>query len=898
MIEDLLEQKRRLFEAFAESCLGPYVKSLATAKKVRTPKIFNDPVWHSILLHPIEIIILDNPLLQRLRRIRQLGVVHWVYPGAQHTRFEHSIGVVHQLSQLVASANISSLSYTGISDSEYINRPQAKVLRMAALCHDVGQGVMSHVSENALENEYEIESFRLAFADKFGLERPKLSEIAAYYMIGSPAFRQLFDIAKKLSDESDFPEDAADSIRNIIIGMPFCDDIPLLHELVAGPFDADKLDYMTRDAFMSGVPVVVDIPRIVQKIRAVEIPQNELPLRVAAKVRGNLSKYIFIGIDLSGGRTLDELMLGRTLLSDKIYRHQKVRAAEAMVSSLLLYLKKLLDKDPVMIPYEFTDEELINLDQATINNILGRELNDKDKINVLIACDMAARLRDRRIFARCFAFAETMPADAYNMTNEQQLGLKSLLREIANPDKWSELKMMLAEETETILHKLNKIELLEEIPDQRLEPYIWISSPQAPTQGGDVTRAYLIAGERNIIPFRVDAAETRGWADAYILTRDLGYIFAPAEFSKYVFLAAEKLLRIKYDIHIPPTMLAYAKQEFADVDDTRRALFKAGYYSASPRDIWPIPLTMFRADIGNRLDKIATSFGGYQGHISDLNSPYKSTLQPNRIKDWLRQFEKEDMVEAALVVVENTRLIGRSDIDRVLDTFFQQQKEFQGSFLCMLGLPKDSSAVVAYYGADMAGKYKLEPTTLDQTLDPGKPIVFVDDFIGSGEQAVSILETWFDRPRTVNLGEKRRSPLPERVQESLRQRKFAFVFSAGWSEGVDLLQNKINELRLDALIYRGITEDALPTVFNITGFKSSSIQSDFLALCKQIGMALMISSGCDSAKIDERCLGYGNKANLVIFPYNTPAQTLTCMWASGQYDCVPWVPLFPRRKKL
>ena len=898
MSEDLLEPKRRLFEDFTESHLRAYIKSLATAKKVHTPKIFNDPIWHSVLLHPVEIIVLDSPLLQRLRRIRQLGVAHWVYPGAQHTRFEHSIGVVHQIAQLVASINASSLSYTGISNGECIKRPLAKVLRMAALCHDVGQGVMSHVSENALENEDEIESFRLAFADKFELERPKLSEIAAYYIVDSPALRELFDVARKLSGESDFPEDAADSIRDIIIGLRFRDDIPLLHELVTGPFDADKLDYMTRDAFMAGVPVVVDIPRIVQKIRAVEIPQKELPLRVAAKVKGNLSKYTFIGIDLSGGRTLDELMLGRTLLFDKIYRHQKVRAAEAMVSSLLLYLKKLLVKNPVMIPYEFTDEELINLDKATVSYKLGRELNDEDKTNVLIACDMAARLRDRRIFARCFAFAEAMPADAYNMTNEQQLGLKRLLREIANPEKCLELRAILAEDTQTILNRLDKSDLLEQIPGQHLEPYIWISSPQPPTQGGDVTRAYLIAGERNIIPFRVEAAETRGWADAYILTRDLGYVFAPAEFSKYVFLATERYLRTEYNIHIPPTMLDYAKQESADVDNTRRALFKAGYYNASPRDIWPIPLPMLKADIDNRLDSIAASLGGYQGHISDLNSPYKGTLQPNRIKDWLRQFENDDMVEAALLIVENTRFIERSIIVHLLDIFFQQQKEFQKNFVCPLGWPKDSSAIVTYYCTDIAEKYNLMTTTLDQTVDSKKPIIFLDDFIGTGGQAVSILETWFGSTKTIDLGEERGSPLPERIQQSLRDKKLAFVFCAGWAQGVEALRNKIKELGLDALVHIGIAESELPTLSNIQGFKNSATQAAFSELCKQIGRELMIASGCDTAKADERCLGYGNKANLVVFPYNTPAQTLTCMWASGKYGGVSWVPLFPRRKKI
>jgi len=155
MGEELLRQARSIFNNFAEEQLRPYIaKITSSAKKNVTSKVFNDPIWNSITLRPIEILVLDSPLMQRLRNIRQLGVAHWVYPGAEHSRFQHSIGTVHQISQLISSINASL---------PCINRQQEKVLRMAALCHDIGQGVMSHVSENALEEE--TKSFKLDFAD-------------------------------------------------------------------------------------------------------------------------------------------------------------------------------------------------------------------------------------------------------------------------------------------------------------------------------------------------------------------------------------------------------------------------------------------------------------------------------------------------------------------------------------------------------------------------------------------------------------------------------------------------------------------------------------------------------------------------------------------------------------
>ncbi|MFC1893068.1 hypothetical protein ACFLYR_03395 [Chloroflexota bacterium] len=176
--------------------------------------------------------------------------------------------------------------------------------------------------------------------------------------------------------------------------------------------------------------------------------------------------------------------------------------------------------------------------------------------------------------------------------------------------------------------------------------------------------------------------------------------------------------------------------------------------------------------------------------------------------------------------------------------------------------------------------------------------MLVDDFVGSGQQAVDILETWFGVPRTVDLGEDRGGPLPKYIQESLKKKKLAFVFIAGWSDGVKLLEKKAKEFGLDASVHLGMTEDKVSTAFDPAIYKNPDIQSDFLALCAQIGFELMKSPGNDPERACERCWGYGNRANLLIFTYNTPAQTLTCMWATGKYGGASWTSLFPRRKKV
>jgi deoxynucleoside triphosphate triphosphohydrolase SAMHD1 len=92
-------------ETFAEQHISAYAKSLSSNGFNPSRKEINDPLWGTISLSGSEVAILDSPLIQRLRYIRQLGVVHWIYPGAIHTRFEHTLGVLRQVQYLASAIN-------------------------------------------------------------------------------------------------------------------------------------------------------------------------------------------------------------------------------------------------------------------------------------------------------------------------------------------------------------------------------------------------------------------------------------------------------------------------------------------------------------------------------------------------------------------------------------------------------------------------------------------------------------------------------------------------------------------------------------------------------------------------------------------------------------------------
>jgi hypothetical protein len=189
----------------------------------------------------------------------------------------------------------------------------------------------------------------------------------------------------------------------------------------------------------------------------------------------------------------------------------------------------------------------------------------------------------------------------------------------------------------------------------------------------------------------------------------------------------------------------------------------------------------------------------------------------------------------------------------------------------------------------------------------GEPIIFIDDFIGSGGQGQDILAAGFgvDSLRK-ELGEER-DLFDEPIQRKLRAVKIGFVFTAAWDVGVATIKSTTKSLGLDAEVYRHIGEAQIPFAFEaVLADLSPEVRESFRKRCAEIG-ALIIrdtlerQGRTDPGELDrkavERGLGYGNRAMLLASPFNVPTQTLTLFWGEGKIDGVPWTPLMTRRRK-
>ena len=226
------------------------------------PKVINDPIWRTVRIEPWEVAILDSPVVQRLRGVKQLGLASYVYPGAGYSRFEHSIGVLHQTQRFIDAINRNARAENP-ERLEPVQPSDEVLLRLSALLHDVGHGFLSHVSERAmlrvpLDGEGSTADDLLKDAKKhFGSGKPQLGEVLAALIVLLPEFVELLELAR-VPRWTDYDE-LADHLAHLIVGTTKFKTRPFLSEIISGVVDADKLDYMARDCYMAGLPMPVDV---------------------------------------------------------------------------------------------------------------------------------------------------------------------------------------------------------------------------------------------------------------------------------------------------------------------------------------------------------------------------------------------------------------------------------------------------------------------------------------------------------------------------------------------------------------------------------------------------------------------------------------------------------------
>jgi uncharacterized protein len=278
-----------------------------TDKKTNKLKILNDPIYGFITI-PNTLIcdLIDHPYFQRLRRISQMGLSHLVYPGAHHTRFHHAIGSMHLMQKAVRN-----LRYKGIAISD----EEANALNIAILLHDIGHGAFSHALEQSIVTGIDHEAISLKFMEALNEEFE--GQLSLAITIFTEKYHRKF-----------------------------------LYQLISSQLDMDRLDYLNRDSFYTGVA-----------------EGNISSERLIAML--NVKDDTLI-IEEKGIYSVEKFIVARRLMYWQVYLHKTGLVAEKLLGKILKRAKELtlLGKQlPASSAFTYFLQHQINEDNFTLETL-------------------------------------------------------------------------------------------------------------------------------------------------------------------------------------------------------------------------------------------------------------------------------------------------------------------------------------------------------------------------------------------------------------------------------------------------------------------------------------------------------------------------------------------------
>jgi deoxynucleoside triphosphate triphosphohydrolase SAMHD1 len=855
-------------QALCANWLAPQITRIARREYQPRPKVINDTIWGSIHLHAWEVAILDSDLLQRLRFLRQLGVAHWLYPSAGHSRLEHSLGVLHQMQALLSALERSSSR----ADEPLFTDLVGKLLRIAALVHDCGHTVMSHVSEAFIEEMPGVSELCRYLHHKYrARKKPSVSEAFAAVFVGSASFQELLSLPAVGADFiRDVPQ-ACEMIAGFVLGGPVIPNRAFLSLLMSGATDADKLDYMPRDSRMAGVPTPVDVRRVIEKLRVLDVPRARLPSGYARWAGVDDETLKVLVLTSSGARALDELAMGRTVLYEKIYHHHKVRAVEVMVRralhdsparSIVNWLT-LVDDDLIADTAHFSSlRRRVLLKRALVLAAPGGDVTSPDEV----------ALEEKR-WSKL-----TGPSDGGGRTELDVLREKLV-------EESTDVARILGIGVEALADQRPEVDRAE--PKKlRLDEWAYVGD-----SGDEIAKANAASGQRS------EAGKHAA--------RQLIHFFAPEGAALPVFLAARRLLLTRYGIPTGPEVYRATRLDPDAIQAAEKKLVAANYLLASEvtETNEEARLVSHRQDsletflrvAWPRFAELALSFGQYQAQTA-------SRVGPGAIAAFLRQFQTERLARAALRMLEGVEIVDRAHLAGSLRDHLLTGTSI--GTVCALGGPGDSSAFVSYLMNDVPKDLRRRVRDLELALEDASDleILLWDDFCGQGRHTITVLAQWLGLTDPEMLDEDLVDPLSEDRVTRFKNRHVRIAFAVARPSGLALISDFLARHHLDNVAVAPgarLVEERNQLFETDAVIPDSEARVELRDFCVEVGRRLLLPKTLRTDRplpreeLEQRVLGYGNESHLIVFPYNVPTVSLTVLWESD----AQWRALFPRRTK-
>lgn len=402
----------------------------------------------------------------------------------------------------------------------------------------------------------------------------------------------------------------------------------------------------------------------------------------------------------------------------------------------------------------------------------------------------------------------------------------------------------------------------------------------------------------------------------YIIDEDLKIIPTPGHTSEDISVIVKTpegvvgivgdLFENKDDIEHPELWQAFSKDIQTQERNRQKILELVDFIVPGHGDIFSTPkLLPTRKREENR--EIEVFLRRHEGVISYLATEFQTHLvrpDEEKIKEWLRQFGSVEKMKLALKLLRHIEYFDDARIQDVFQELYSQYLESYSPKLAftLLGRLQESTSRIIYLcskALESKGKFIFdELRNIVRKRDPKETIlVFVDDIIASGGQALDIFSDWLNLPSQPKKEERMVDALSSKEIKWLRETEIAFLTIYGFQEGISALEELLTKEGLKVNFYPAIlTEEEFGCFQARSGiFNDERERLKAMEMAQEIGYELFADKEWPEKLRWERALGYGNSQKLIVFSYNTPTCTLPIFWKKGEYQGKSWMPLFPRQ---
>lgn len=862
-----------------------------------------DFVWGTIDFSGAEICILDSPLLQRLRKVHQLGLASSVYCNADSSRFSHTIGVTEVSNRMVKVIK-KRLNMTIVEGQEK-RYDIEEIVRLAAIFHDTGHMFFSHVSEmyfsydKSFPRYEEVLSAKTYFCENTS-SNVSLHELFSVMIVNSAETLRLFKLIaphmkKSRLVQKEHYEQLAEYISCLIIGIPVDKFILPYSSIINSSIDADKLDYLSRDSACTKVPIAVDIARIIQKLDVVSIKEIDYPA-IWNDITSDAVPLKIMAIRSSAKKVFWQLSIARSNMYESVYYHHKILTAESMFRKMLKSFYEIEDDTNLSFTkiMRITDDMFNQYWDLMLISPEMRGTKRTEDVSELIK-----NINERNLYKRVASFSR-------NSFKGPLSSIKSFFNQVIQDsysDKYKLFCDLMNQEFETICNLLKIRDYKKQNFDFMFVFSKYDAMSSMPIESGD---GFCVWSSSLMKQETIEAGKKSLQEQFYLVTNCTD--------RKLVYLALEKVLT-KFGIEqLSKESAICSKVPYEEMNKTRMRLLELGYYNDA--------LYLLKDENFNRLFN-KNVFNAVLNKYHSFLGVDSCRITEESLNQFLRQFlwlniNKKDLVlllDGILKLLDGAYYLDRDSFGIQVGKLIENLSNLQYNekHIVTLGGLFDSAKHLMYYFNDIKG---IKDVVFDGSLESALKntssndcLCFFDDGAYSGKQVISIFQELMGVPiekRTTN--EHHVDELTQSNKEKIKKTNIVLAYICFNKQSETYITDELKKLGIEKVTILFV-KDLSEKIFapNNTVLSNNEQKKLVEKWLKEIGYNILSSSKkkadgeykprWSEERVQESALGYNNAQQLVVFSTNIPTYSITAFWTNGYYGIHKWKGLFQRTVK-